>query len=331
MTAAPPPALQRSSSVPGHGVVSLAGDLDLARDGRDWPHREASRLVEAGGSRWHVQVLGAGPLVVVLHGAGASSHSFRALMPLLAERFTTLALDLPGHAFSTPAPLERMSLRGMAVGVAALLEHLGLRPSLIVGHSAGAAVALRMCLDRLVAPQGLVSLNGALLPLMGVAGALFSPAARLVASAALVPRLVARAARTPGAVERMVRDTGSTLDPEGVSYYRRLASSPGHVAATLRMMARWDLHGLERDLPALRVPLTMVVGERDRTVAPHYSQRVQALLPGSRLISLPGLGHLAHEEQPGRVCEIVAAAAAAATAASMPSGVCPLVKRPDAS
>jgi magnesium chelatase accessory protein len=289
--------------------MTLTGDLDLERDGRDWPHREASRLVDAGGSRWHVQVMGAGPVAVLLHGAGASSHSFRDLVPTLSQRFTTVALDLPGQGFSTPALVERMSLRGMAVGVAALLRELALEPSLMVGHSAGAAVAARICLDRLAAPRALVSLNGALLPLVGVVGALFAPAARLFADARLVPRLVARAARAPGAVERLVRDTGSTLDAQGIRLYRRLASSPGHVAATLRMMARWDLHGLERDLPALRVPLTLVVGEQDRTVAPRYSRRVHEMIPGSRLVALPGLGHLAHEEQPARVCEIIMSAA----------------------
>jgi len=294
----------------GLGPGRLHGDLDLGRDGAGWPHREASRLLEAAGSRWHVQVLGRGPVAVLLHGAGASSHSFRGLLPVLARRFTAVALDLPGHGFSTPASIAHLSLPGMAVGVAALLERLALPPALLIGHSAGAAVAARMCLDGTVMPRALVSLNGALLPLAGMIGALFSPAARLLAGGALVPRLVARAARAPGAVERLVRDTGSCLDAAGIDLYRRLASSPGHVAATLAMMARWDLRALERDLPRLAVPLTLLAGGQDRTVSPRTSQRVHELLPDSRLVALPGLGHLAHEEAPQQVCTIVLDAAA---------------------
>ena len=60
--------------------------LHWETDGAAWPHREASRFVVAGGCRWHVQVMGAvdAPALWLLHGTGASSHSWRALLPLLA-------------------------------------------------------------------------------------------------------------------------------------------------------------------------------------------------------------------------------------------------------
>ena len=58
--------------------------LDWATDGADWPNREASRFVEAAGLRWHVQVMGAGPVLLLLHGTGASTHSWRDVMPKLA-------------------------------------------------------------------------------------------------------------------------------------------------------------------------------------------------------------------------------------------------------
>ncbi len=290
-------------------AVSRPSRLDFERDGAHWPHRGHSRFVDAGGLRWHVQIMGDGPAVVLLHGAGAASHSWRGVAPLLAARFTVIAPDLPGHGFSTPAPDARLSLPGMAGGVRALLGALDVAPALLVGHSAGAAVAARLCLDGAVAPHALVSVNGALMPFRGIAGHLFAPAARLLSRGSLVPRLVARAAAAPGAVERLIRDTGSTLDAEGVRLYRVLVRNPGHVAATLTMMARWDLDALARDLPRLDVPLTLVVGARDRTVPPADAQRVRALLPDAEIVRLDGLGHLAHEERPGEVVEIVARAA----------------------
>ena len=86
--------------------LSMSGldDLSWERDGRDWPNREASRFVEAGGLRWHVQQMGRGPVLLLLHGTGASTHSWRALLPLLAKSFTVVAPDLPGHGFTaTPS------------------------------------------------------------------------------------------------------------------------------------------------------------------------------------------------------------------------------------
>ena len=61
--------------------------LDWNRDGAAWPNHAVSRLVDAGGVRWHVQRMGRGPVLLLVHGTGASTHSWRALMPLLATRF----------------------------------------------------------------------------------------------------------------------------------------------------------------------------------------------------------------------------------------------------
>jgi magnesium chelatase accessory protein len=67
------------------------------------------------------------------------------------------------------------------------------------------------------------------------------------------------------------------------------------------MMANWDLHALWRDLPALKVPLRIVVGSNDRAVPPAQARevlaRIRAPAPGG-LVEAPGLGHLAHEERP---------------------------------
>ena len=71
------------------------------------------------------------------------------------------------------------------------------------------------------------------------------------------------------------------------------------------MMANWDLRALVRDLPSLAVPLVLVTGALDRAVPPAEARRVQALLPDARVIDLPGLGHLAHEERPAEVAELI--------------------------
>ena len=279
--------------------------LTWERDGRDWPNREASQFVRASGMRWHVQQMGAGPVLLLLHGTGASTHSWRSLAPLLANRFTVVAPDLPGHGFTQAPPSHRLSLPGMAQALHGLLEALGVSPAMAAGHSAGAAILARMSLDGTIAPRRLVSLNGALLPLRGAPGHLFAPLAKLLASVPLVPRLFAWHAAERRVVERLIRETGSTLDPAGIELYRRLARSPGHVAAALGMMANWELDALQRDLPRLKVPLVLVAGANDRTIPPADSSRVQVLLPKATLVTLPGLGHLAHEERPNDVADLI--------------------------
>jgi magnesium chelatase accessory protein len=271
----------------------------------DWPLREHSRVLTAGGLRWHVQCLGRGPAVLLVHGTGAATHTWRGLAPLLARHYTVVAPDLPAHGGTArPADDDLMTLPGMASGLQALLRALGVEPVFAVGHSAGAAILARMCLDGAIAPRGLVSLNGALLELPGLPRAVFSPLARLLAASPL-PRLFAWRARDRSAVERLVASTGSQLDAAGVDLYARLVRDPAHVEGVLTMMARWDLATLEADLPALAVPLLLVVGLQDGTVPPSEGRRVRDRVPRAELVELPGLGHLAHEERPATVAQLL--------------------------
>lgn len=283
--------------------------LDWARDGPHWPHHEASRFVDLPGLRWHVQQIAAppgAPVVLLLHGTGASTHSWRGVMAALAGRLGLLAVDLPGHAFTgMPADPDALSLPGMARALAALLCELRVAPQLVVGHSAGAAVGAQLCLDGAVQPAALVAVNGALLPLPGLAGSVFSPVARLLACSALVPRLFSWRASDPVVCRRLLEGTGSRIDASGAAGYRRLLEDPGHVAGALGMMARWDLPRLAHALPRLAVPLHLLVAERDLTLPPDQARRLHAQLPGATLVRLPGLGHLAHEEDPAQVAAYV--------------------------
>ena len=296
----------------------MAQRLQWDIDGRDWPHRQASSFVQAAGLRWHVQRFGAGneqlPLVLLIHGTGASTHSWRGLIPLLTPYFRLLSLDLPGHAFTDmPAggpTSPQLSLPGMAQAIHALMSVLGLSPALVIGHSAGAAIGVRMCLDSLIAPKLVVSVNGAFLPLGGVAGKLFSPAARLMSVLPFIPQVFSWRAADPAVLQRLVDGTGSKLDATGMALYGKLVSNPGHAAGALAMMANWDLPHLMQDLARLQTPLCLVAASQDRTVSPREASRVMAILPSSTrcsLATLPSLGHLAHEERPDLVAAIVTA------------------------
>ena len=283
--------------------------LSWDRDGRDWPNRDASRFVRAAGLTWHVQVMGEGPVLLLLHGTGATTHSWRAFAPRLAAHFTVVAPDLPGHGFTDLPPRAGlswpgMSLHGIARGVRDLLSALDLAPRLAIGHSAGAAILARMCLDGLLDLDALICLNGALRQLPGMTGRLFAPLAKVLAQSPAASHLFAWSATQSG-VARMVEQTGSVLDTAGIEFYARLAANPGHVAAALGMMANWDLPSLERDLPRLRVPIVLIVGSKDRTISPEDAFAIRKRVSGAHVECLAGLGHLAHEEKPDQVAELV--------------------------
>ncbi len=282
--------------------------------------------------------------MLLLHGTGASTHSWRKVMPALARHFNVLAVDLPGHGFTeylpgstaaaphatAPATGSRASapaasIAGMSLGLTALLRTLEIEVAFCVGHSAGAVVPCRMALDGHITPRVIIGINGAFVPLAGAAGTLFSPIARLLASGSLLPRLLAWSAGNPASLRRMIEGTGSRLDAEGLELYARLVRDPRHVAGALDMMGNWDLYGFERDLSRLKTPLALLAASNDRTVPPRQAEWVRQRVATAEIHPLSGLGHLAHEEDPERVvreildiCRAVSAPGAASRDRSGP-------------
>lgn len=273
---------------------------------RDWPHRELSRSREAAGTRWHVQRTGgAGPRLLLIHGTGASTHTWRGLLPRLGRDFDVLAPDLPGHGYSGPLPDGAMSLPALAGGLAALLQAEAFAPDFVVGHSAGAAILLQMTLDGAIEPDAVVGLNAALRPYGGPLHALVRPLTRWLAGGRLLPLILARRAQDAGAVRRVLESTGSALDDEGVALYQRLLQRPRHVAAVLAMMGSWDLAPLLQRLPSLACRLWLIAALGDRAVRPAEAAAIARRVPGAEVIELEGCGHLAHEERPGAVAELI--------------------------
>ena len=98
----------------------------------DWPYREVSRHIACKPHLWHAQEFGTGPLVLLLHGAGGATHSFRHLIPLLSPHYRIVALDLPGQGFTVLGARGRCGLDPVAEDIAALICQQGWQPFAIM-------------------------------------------------------------------------------------------------------------------------------------------------------------------------------------------------------
>lgn len=294
----------------------MSARLSWLRDGADWPNRTLSRFVGSGGLEWHVQEAGPadGAAMVLLHGTGASTHSWAGLIPLLAPRWRVVAMDLPGHGFTSTPRGGAASLPAMARLVCGLLGALGVTPAFLVGHSAGAAIALRIVLDQGVRPRGVIGINAALTPFPGLAGRVFPALARALFLNPFAAALVARRASDADRVDRLLDGTGSQDLPAGSrALYHRLFSNRHHVDATLGMMAKWDLATLWEEMGRIDVPVRLLATAGDRTVPPGSADAVVARIAGARAIHVPRLGHLAHEEDPQALADWIESLAAELT------------------
>lgn len=270
-------------------------------EGQDWPNREHSRFVRTAMLDWHVQVAGPkdrnAPVLLLVHGTGAATHSWRDLLPLLARHYTVIAPDMPGHGFTRGRISGGQSLPGMAKALAEMLGKLGHgAPQVIVGHSAGAAIGMRMAMDEGL-DTAMIGLTPALMPFPGLAARLFPAMARALFVNPFAAMIFAQLASSEGEVARFLKkSTGSRIDARGIALYHRLFRTSDHCAGAIGMMANWDLETFAADLPSFAGSTLLVHGERDSAIPRDSVERAAALIPRATLTVLPDLGHLAHEE-----------------------------------
>lgn len=282
--------------------------MDWDEDLPTWPLSGLSRRVASRPHVWHVQETGSGPLVLLVHGAGSSTHTWREVIPDLARDFRVVAVDLPGQGFSSMGTRLRCGLQHVAEDLAALCAQENWAPALIVGHSAGAAIALRlgMVLHRAGVPEPVVvGVNAALAPFDGIVGWLFPAVAKVLNLNPFVPSFVAMTSGTPARVRQLLESTGSRVRDDDVALYAQLIGDPRHLDGTLAMMANWDLDGLARDLPLIDLPVRLIAANGDCAVAPAVSEHAATVLPRAELVRMDGLGHLAQEEAPARVARLI--------------------------
>ena len=259
-----------------------------------WPYRDASRHIACKPHLWHVQDIGAGPLVLLLHGAGGATHSFRHLIPLLAAHYRIIALDLPGQGFSVLGARARCGLDPVSDDIAALIRQEGWQPLAIIGHSAGGAIAQRLA--ELMPIKAVIGINSALGAFEGLEGWLFPVMAKALALTPFVPSLFSKLARTQTQVRQLIATTGSGLDDEGLALYLHLMQNPAHVSATLAMMAQWNLTPFLRRMTNQTTPTLLITASKDRAVPASVSQSAAQVMPNATWLDIPDYGHLVHEE-----------------------------------
>lgn len=280
------------------------------RSGHDYASRPYARpddqfsLPSRDGTRLFASVYGpsGAPTVVLVHGLGLSSTSWRPVIERLADRHRVVAYDLRGHGRSGYSPDRDYSLDAHAADLGAVLERTtGGQPAVLVGHSLGGAVILartRQCLDGVVgavfvgSAAAVVTVPG--LPARGLPG----PARRVLLrgwSGAL--RLVARAARRLREAGPKANPVGRWLlfapgDPEpAVDRARRdfLATDPDVLAQTSLAAVRAD-HSAPGE--HLTVPALVLRGDRDKEADTADIRTLLDRLPAARLVTLPGKGHM---------------------------------------
>jgi pimeloyl-ACP methyl ester carboxylesterase len=236
--------------------------------------------------------------VVLVHGLLAHSFSWRFTVPALAPHFTVYAPDVLGIGFSDRVPGLDCSMRASARRMIDFLDALGLRDFDLVGTSHGGALATIMAAEigkrvrRLVLvdpvnPWSRAGRKRLRLLSTGAGGWLFR-------------RTFLRLGPLNNWVLKRLYADPSRIAPgtfEGYAEPLKIAGSADYLLRVVRCWFR-DVRDLEPFYEKIRVPTLLVWGDRDAAVLPSSAAQVQRAIRGSKLVMMPGVGHLPYEEAP---------------------------------
>lgn len=269
-----------------------------------------ARYVEANGVSSRVAEWGAGPPILLIHGASSTLSVFEpTVAPLLSSTYRLVAYDRPGMGLSKERPANADTLKVQADVAAGVIQAMNMDRPIVVGHSFGGAVALRLALDHPEAVSGLVLIGAPAYEWPGgvawhyhaSAAPVFGPIFNHVITRPFVR----------GAIRSGVEGLFAPQDPPP-NYIEatntRLAITPGALEANAK-----DVRALKAELiaqspryPDIDQPVGILVGQDDGVVSYEiHSRQLVETLPNARIEALEGVGHAPHEIAPDTLKALV--------------------------
>jgi len=264
----------------------------------------AEHRIRVNGMTYHVETAGDGPPLLLLHGFTGSADAWRPLLPAFARRYTTVAVDLPGHGRTdAPADPKRYRTEAAADDLCRMMDRLSIGRAAVLGYSMGGRLALSLAM---LAPERVAALVlESASPGLATDGERKARAEQDEALARRIERdgieafvddwenlpLFASVKRLPAEVRDRLRRV-------------RLANRPHGLAASLRGMGTGVQPSWWDRLPDLALPVQLITGELDGKFC-GIAERMMAALPDARLAVVPDAGHLVHVEKPELFATIV--------------------------
>lgn len=233
---------------------------------------------------------GMGPAVVLIHGLGLNRQSWQWQVPALARRYRVVTYDLFGHGDACDPP-EAPSLALFAAQLAGLLDHLQIQKAAVLGFSLGGMIARRFAMDHQSRLWALGILHSA--------HCRDGVAQEAVEARAHQARTDGPAATAEAALRRWFSDAYRLRNPEMMDLVRGwiLANRSGVYADIYQVLAG-GVAELVKPRPAISAPSLVMTGDEDHGNSSEMSSAIAAEIPGSSLVILNGLRHMAMAEAP---------------------------------
>ncbi|KRW62670.1 alpha/beta fold hydrolase [Pseudomonas sp. TTU2014-080ASC] len=241
------------------------------------------------------------PVVVMMHGVASSLHTWDEWVPFFQDNYRVIRLDLPGFGLTgAPSKGGGYFAERMLGVLMMLLDHLGVEKASLIGNSLGGYIAWNFALAHPQRVEKLVLIDPAGYPMRKVPW--------MIASAALPGATLAMPLWMPRALisqaMREVYGDPGRVKPGVVDRYYDLSRRPGNRRAMMEIFRvllqvnRNELQNSATRIAAVKAPALLLWGELDRWISPEHVALWQRDLPGIRVVTYPGVGHIPMEEIP---------------------------------
>jgi pimeloyl-ACP methyl ester carboxylesterase len=251
---------------------------------------------------------GEGPPVILLHGFGACTYTWRFLAPALARDHRVFAIDLKGFGLSAKPADDKYAVSDQADMVAAFIRRRDLSDLALVGHSMGGGVALMTYLK--VRPE--VPARISKLVLIDSAGypqklPWFIRLARMPIISAIGGRLLPPRFATYLVLRKCYYNKDKITDEqiETYAYYGNLPGARQALTATAQQIMPADIDALTAQYKTIKVPVLIIWGAEDEVVPLSVGKKFKRDIPNSQLVILPKCGHIPPEEEPQETNRLV--------------------------
>ena len=236
--------------------------------------------------------------IVLLHGTGASLHTWDGWTRELTRERRVIRFDLPGFGLTGPSPDGVYSIESYVDTVLALADTLGVQRFILAGNSLGGYVAWATAVLHPERVERLILVDAAGYPFQSQSVPLAFRIARTPLLNVLMRDVLPRSV-----VERSLRDVygdPTKVTPDLVDRYFDLASRAGNRAALVARFDQTKPGSLAERVPEIQVPTLILWGSKDRLIPLEFGERFARDIHGSRLVVFDSLGHVPHEEDPAR-------------------------------
>jgi pimeloyl-ACP methyl ester carboxylesterase len=236
--------------------------------------------------------------IILIHGTGASLHTWEGWATALKAQRRVIRFDLPGFGLTGPPPDNDYRLPRYATFVVAVMDQLGIKQAIIAGNSLGGEVAWKTAVDYPGRVRKLVLVDAGGYPFVPKDMPIGFRLARIDALQPLTSRLLPRSA-IESSVRSVYGDPGK-ITPELLDRYQELTLREGNRTALNERFRQHAIGQYAAQIVQVKAPTLILWGGRDRLITPEYGDHFLRDIAGSRLVRFDDLGHVPQEEAPAR-------------------------------